>query len=357
MSSHNNTDPAEPTSYTRMATAAVGEADLDDIGAHCQASFCNQLDFLPFRCESCRGTFCLDHRSETAHKCPRAGEWARNRARQSGLSSTSGPSAKPTILTHESQCASPQCKTLIDTPLVPGIGCENCNRRYCLKHRLREDHNCSKLTPLGARTGKSDRGLGDALGKLRAWGAAKKAAVSSSTSGSASTASNSTAGAVSRTSTASTTKSSSHNNTLYRIVSPFQSKKQKSKAAEITSLNALKRSAKGDAKVPAEKRVYVRLEAVASSSEGAAGAKIPRADAFYSGEWVVGRVLDMAAKTLQIENVNNRGDGEEKKLRVFWIEGGRLLEFGEKLGAGVSNGDTLVLLRGVGAPVPDLIQM
>lgn len=31
----------------------VGEVEA--IGAHCQAAFCHQLDFLPFRCESCRG--------------------------------------------------------------------------------------------------------------------------------------------------------------------------------------------------------------------------------------------------------------------------------------------------------------
>ena len=58
-------------------------------------------------------------------------------------------------------------------------------------------------------------------------------------------------------------------------------------------------------------------------------------------------MLDAAAKTLGVVNVNNRGGGEEEKLRVFWIEGGRLLGFGEKLGE-VKSGDTFVLLRGVG---------
>ena len=66
-------------------------------------------------------------------------------------------------------------------------------------------------------------------------------------------------------------------------------------------------------------------------------------------------MLDEAAKGLQIQNVNNRGGGEEEKLRVFHVEGGRLLEFGEKIGEGVVSGNTLVLLRGVGPAVPDLI--
>lgn len=79
--------------------------------------------------------------------------------------------------------------------------------------------------------------------------------------------------------------------------------------------------------------------------------KIPRADAFYSAEWTVGRVLDAAAKTLGVVNVNNRGGGEEEKLRVFHVEGGRLLGFSERLReAKVRSGETLVLLRGVGDP-------
>lgn len=79
---------------------------------------------------------------------------------------------------------------------------------------------------------------------------------------------------------------------------------------------------------------------------------MPRTDAFYNGDWVVGRVLDAAAQTLAVRNVNNRVDKEEDRLRVFWVEGGRLLGFGEKLGpigANVTSGDTIVLLRGVGA--------
>ena len=67
-------------------------------------------------------------------------------------------------------------------------------------------------------------------------------------------------------------------------------------------------------------------------------------------------MLDEAARSLQVENMNNRGGGEETRLRVFHVEGGRLLEFSEKVGVGLSSGNTIVLLRGVGPAVPDLIQ-
>lgn len=59
-------------------------------------------------------------------------------------------------------------------------------------------------------------------------------------------------------------------------------------------------------------------------------------------------MLDEAAKRLQVANVNNRVETEEQRLRVYFVEGGRLLEFGEKVGSAVGSGNTIVLLRGVG---------
>ena len=47
----------------------MAEADLLSLGKHCEAEECNQLDFLPFQCDACGQTYCLDHRSYQAHKC------------------------------------------------------------------------------------------------------------------------------------------------------------------------------------------------------------------------------------------------------------------------------------------------
>ena len=350
---------------------SVGDptADLDAIGANCQHPYCRQLDFLPFRCESCGGKFCGDHRTEASHDCPKKGAWARERRqRQSTPTPTSGltGAGEPNILTHEGQCTHPSCKALINTPLTPGIHCTECGRDYCLKHRLGEDHDCKNVPRIvpGSGKGRDTQGIANALGKLRAWGAAKKPQPSSFSSTSTPTNGKPAAKAIaplSRSSTASSAKSSSQA-ALHRIISPFtasrssSSSKPPSAALQLTQLNLLKRTAKGDPKTPPEKRIYLHLEAVSEGREGSAGAKIPRADAFYSSDWSVGKVLDAAAKTLEVRNVNNRGGGEEEKLRVFWVDEGRLLGFAERLGScggggrGVKNGDTLVLLRGVGAP-------
>ena len=281
------------------------EKDLEAIGSHCQYTYCNQLDFLPFRCESCKGTYCLDHRTESGHKCPRAGEWAAARRKAAALNSTSNnPSAgKPTIL-NATQCSHPSCKTYINTLSSVGVGCPTCNRQYCLKHRLKEDHSCSTLVPLGARQSsgptQADKAK-SALGRLRLWGKEKQAAV-------------------------------------------LPKPKPSTAASRVLAVNALKRTAKGDAKVPLEKRLYLNVEAEANTTTS----KLPKGEFWYNKEWSVGRMLDAAARNLQVENLNNHGGGEEEMLRVYHVEGGRLLTFAEKAGDVCASGNTIVLLRGVG---------
>ena len=119
------------------------------------------------------------------------------------------------------------------------------------------------------------------------------------------------------------------------------------------AVNALKRTAKGDASVPQDKRVYLNVEASADTTK----AKFPTGKFYYNQDWTVGRVLDMAAKSLQVQNVNNHGGGEEEKLRVFHVEGGRLLKFSEKIGEPCQTGNMIVLLRGVGSGEVDLIDL
>jgi AN1-type zinc finger protein 1 len=218
----------------------------------------------------------------------------------------------------ERPCASPTCKTVIGTSRAPSVHCTTCNRSYCLKHRLKEDHNCKNLVPIGARPAIFDTNTQTekarlAFGKLKAWGSAQKSA------------------AVSRV---------------------LPKPKPTSASARLVAVNELKKSAKGDDKLAAEKRVYLFVEAEAATTT----AKFPKGQFFYSRDWVIGRVLDAAAKSLQVENVNNQGTDEKDKLRVFHVEGGRLLEFNEKVGGALVSGNTIVLLRGVGPAVPDLIQ-
>ncbi|KAH8701412.1 hypothetical protein GQ44DRAFT_631774 [Phaeosphaeriaceae sp. PMI808] len=305
--------------YTSM------KGDVEAVGAHCQLQYCHVLDFLPFRCESCRGTFCLDHRTEHAHKCTKAGTWARQRA---ALSTTTNTTPKPTLYTHESQCYNTSCKTLINTSRMPANQCSSCNRSYCLKHRMPEDHDCANVTRAGASVGSSARqSTMSALAKLKLWAENKRREDAERRGG------------------ASAKKSG--------FLGLVKSRGSGANATAQAELNALKRAAKGEASIPAEKRIYLHVEASADTTK----AKYPTGKFFYNAEWTVGRVLDVAAKSLQVQNVNNRGGGEEEKLRVFFVEGGRLLRFGEKVGEACKNGNMIVLLRGVGDGEPDLIDL
>lgn len=312
-----STPPLEP-SYTEMKTR-----DVESIGAHCQMEYCHVLDFLPFRCESCKGTFCLDHRTEHAHQCPQAGEWARRRA---ALNRSGSLAPKPSLYTHDQQCGETTCKTLINTSRMPANQCATCNRSYCLKHRMPEDHDCKNVPRRGAASGSARQQTMSALSKLKLWAESKRKEDEQRRSG---------------------------------RKSGFLGLGGKSSSATAAAsaqaeFNALKRTAKGEASVPVDKRVYLHVEASADTTK----AKFPTGKFFYNKDWTVGRVLDMAAKSLQVQNVNNRGGGEEEKLRVFHVEGGRLLKFNEKIGEPCKNGNMIVLLRGVGSgEAPDLIDL
>ena len=120
--------------------------------------------------------------------------------------------------------------------------------------------------------------------------------------------------------------------------------KPTSAATRVVALNKLKQTAKGDVKIPLENRVYLYVEAEASTTSS----KLPKGEFWYNRDWSVGRMLDAAAKGLQVENLNNRVEGEEERLRIFHVEVGRLLEFSEKVGDTCVTGNTVVLLRGVG---------
>jgi|UniRef100_A0A8H7K4R3 predicted nucleic acid binding AN1-type Zn finger protein len=302
---------AQDTSYVEMDD----KHDATLIGKHCEYDYCNQLDFLPFLCQSCRKTYCLDHRTETAHKCAKAGEWA-ERKRLAQLAQPSVGAGK-TLRDKVSQkpCASPSCNTTVGTSLTPGVHCSICNRDYCLKHRLQEDHDCKNLIPIGARPVQIDivaQRTKSAFERLKAWGSSKKEQAGRA----------------------------------------LPKPKPSSAAARLVAVNNLKKTAKGDAKVAPEKRIYLFVEAEAETAK----AKFPKGEFFYNQEWVVGRVLDAAARSLQVQNINNQSSNELDKLRVFHVEGGRLLEFNEKVGASLQSGNTIVLLRGVGPPA-DLIDV
>ncbi|KYK59086.1 zinc finger protein [Drechmeria coniospora] len=298
------------TSYVEMRD----RTDATLVGKHCQFDYCNQLDFLPFLCQSCSKTYCLDHRTETAHKCSNPGAWAERRRLAQLARPSIGQGKLLRDRVSQKPCASTDCKTVVGTSLTPGVHCQTCKRDYCLKHRLMDDHDCKNLVPIGAGPLQMDvaQKTRSALDKLRAWGSAKKE----------------------------------------RAERVLPKPKPSSAAARLAAVAKLKKTAKGRKDIAEEKRIYLYVEAEAETAK----AKLPKGEFFFSKDWVVGRLLDDAAQNLQVQNMNNQSSEERDKLRVFHVEGGRLLEFGEKIGAALQSGNTVILLRGIGPP-PSLMEM
>jgi len=299
-----------------MATAhereeILNNADVGAIGSHCSLDTCNRLDFLPFVCESCNGCFCLAHRTESAHNCKKAGAWLSSF--QPSVSASTTPRNPRNLLA--SPCAANKCKTVINTPNHPGVNCPQCRKQYCLQHRLSDNHECRPPPPPAATIAQEK--AKSALSKFKAWSTSVGKEKGGGGGGG--------------------------------MLAGLAARRPGATSGAVAVLK-MKKDAKGDERIPIEKRVYLFVEAEARTTTS----KLPRGTFWYSKDWSVGRVLDVAAKGLQVSNLNNQGDSEEKRLRVFHIEGGRVLSFSEKIGDVAVNGNTIVLIRGL--QMPELLE-
>ena len=125
--------------------------EFPELGSHCSQSDCNQLDFLPVKCDACGNKYCSSHWQYTAHSCPKS--HLRNvqvpvcPLCDQPVPSTRGvvpdiavsahidrdcksdPAVKKRIYTN--RCSMKGCK---QKELIR-ICCDDCRQNYCLKHR------------------------------------------------------------------------------------------------------------------------------------------------------------------------------------------------------------------------------
>eukprot|EP01117_Protostelium_nocturnum_P014166 TRINITY_DN5358_c0_g1_i3.p1 TRINITY_DN5358_c0_g1~~TRINITY_DN5358_c0_g1_i3.p1 ORF type:complete len:240 (-),score=78.57 TRINITY_DN5358_c0_g1_i3:189-908(-) len=109
--------------------------EFHDVGKHCDVASCGQLDFLPFSCKYCKGTFCQDHWREGQHKCI-----------EKSLPSQDSSSEGTNISKSESKsfkCGRKGCKT---REFVQ-VRCSKCFINFCLAHRFPQDHQCDPPKP------------------------------------------------------------------------------------------------------------------------------------------------------------------------------------------------------------------
>lgn len=97
--------------------------ELPHLGKQCGISDCNQLDFLPFECDLCKGIYCKEHMSPLQHECS---QYKDNVLLE-----------KPTTTSIISyKCT--ECSALDQVEML----CEHCARHFCVAHRF---HNCHQV--------------------------------------------------------------------------------------------------------------------------------------------------------------------------------------------------------------------
>ena len=125
--------------------------EFPELGTHCSQPDCNQLDFLPVKCDACAKKFCSQHWQYQGHSCPNSHmsnvqvpvcplcdqpvPTPRGVVPDIAVSAhidrdcKSDPAVKKRIYTN--RCSMKMCK---QKELIK-ICCDSCGMNYCLKHR------------------------------------------------------------------------------------------------------------------------------------------------------------------------------------------------------------------------------
>jgi len=205
--------------------------------------------------------------------------------------------------------------------LSPATECV-CGHLYCLKHRHPSDHACPGPAPKKSALLSSPNTTitkENLLTKLKEWSANRKAADE---------------------------KGKGAN--IFKGLMRSKSNQPSSTIVQRSlAVSQLRKEAKGDAKIPDNERIYINGEGPPNLNGSiTSAAQVLRKPVFFSKDWSNGKVLDRLADTLGVKNENNRTGDQDRRLQLFHIESGTLLDMNKKFGEVVKNGDTVVIARG-----------
>ncbi|GAO47350.1 hypothetical protein SAICODRAFT_31232 [Saitoella complicata NRRL Y-17804] len=271
-----------------MATTSA--FDPSKIGAVCHT--CGRSDFLPFTCNYCGLKYCQDHRHPQSHTCGPYSALQKEQALKTGSSTP-----PPAIGSIKTTCSHTQCSTALDGIMSPGTVCK-CRGIFCLKHRHPLDHACKYTSPPPTSAARAR----EALEKLRHWASS------------------------------------------YGSTRTDAGKKTSTKTSRVLVVAKMKKTSKGDQRVPQEKRIYIHAEGPPDEPNQ------PKADIYVSREWSTGKALDSIASLLGVRNNNNAAMEDDDKLRLINVDLGALLEHAPKFGDVAKDGDTIMLVRGLRLP-------
>jgi len=126
-------------------------------GKHCSFDECKQFDFLPFQCEACNKTFCLQHRLQRDHKCTEKEneniniiptcpicnqliDIKLNEDMNLKINQHIDSQCQDYVIVENKKpaCAYTKCKAM-----KAPIECKACHKFFCPQHRFPSDHECT----------------------------------------------------------------------------------------------------------------------------------------------------------------------------------------------------------------------
>ncbi|KAJ3677464.1 hypothetical protein LUZ60_003188 [Juncus effusus] len=144
-----------------------GTEAFPNLGAHCEHEDCNQLDFLPFTCDGCQKTLCLEHRTYKSHNCPKSELHSRTviicETCSMSMEKKFGEDEKLVFEIHaksgncnpakkqKPKCPVKRCKEVLTFSNCSS--CKYCSLKVCLKHRFPTDHLCKGGIRVSERNG------------------------------------------------------------------------------------------------------------------------------------------------------------------------------------------------------------
>ncbi len=99
--------------------------ELPDLGEHCAK--CNQLDYLPFKCNECNKFYCINHSTVETHGCK--------------IKLKKPKPAQRLKPIKKYKCSLDKCKTKATCKYT----CPDCYKNYCIKHRHHFDHSTVRV--------------------------------------------------------------------------------------------------------------------------------------------------------------------------------------------------------------------
>ena len=383
-------------------------------GAHCDEAGCHQLDFLPFTCDHCHRTFCLDHRDPSHHTCNFDVTQQRQMptcpvcSQRIFVQSTQSPDGVVNahilsgcrlhlmkdveVSVKKRQSAALRCD-LVDgcanRESYSTVLCKKCGLQFCLTHRFPENHKCTKRQTLTAHSSRLSPLLPSSLSPSHS---ALGPAVSASSSSPAAVGKHAKGKALlekvrrereekaaskpslpapaprkppapqrhAQTTTLQQLRAQMSSVTSYIAEtltgpahpSPSPSPPPPTAGPPPTPSPAIRKAARGDDRVPVDERwyLYVDASAVRRSAKEAVVVWVNR-------QWTVGRAIDAVCEAVGVECQNHLAEGKKIGLGCErTMKGGVLLPTDlplHLLAPAVMNGDTVQLrYREAVSPIP-----